>query len=228
MHRRLTLVIASLLLLLACGERRSSEDELGSESDTTGSSGDDTSSTGEPETDNTTEPEPETETTATETDTGESETGLSECPSVADPVAQATITAPEIDEASGMVRSRSQELLWLHNDSGDSARLFALGLDGQLLATIELAGADAIDWEDLALGPGPSPGDWLYIGDIGDNAEARPGITIYRLPEPADVAGSGPNPIELDNWTALELTYPDSPHDAETLLVDPRRRRSWF
>ena len=27
--------------------------------------------------------------------------------------------------------------------------------------------------------------------------------------------------LVVDDWDALELTYPDTPHDAETLLVDP-------
>jgi hypothetical protein len=126
-----------------------------------------------------------------------------------------------INEASGMVRSHTQDLLWMHNDSGDSARLFAVGLEGSLIAEVQLDGVVALDWEDLALGPGPNPGDHLYAGDIGDNAEIRPWVTVYRVPEPAEVAQLGADPIVLGNWDALDLTYPDGPHNAETLLVDP-------
>ncbi|NVB39677.1 hypothetical protein G6O69_17675 [Pseudenhygromyxa sp. WMMC2535] len=172
--------------------------------------------------------ETETETDSeTNSDTGtagetETETGsLGECPEISSGEVAGTVTLAELDEASGMVRSRSQELLWVHNDSGDLARLFALDLGGELVAELRLEGAGALDWEDLAIGPGPEPGDYLYAGDIGDNGEARPYITIYRLPEPADVASLGDDPLLVADWDALELTYPDGSHNAETLLVDP-------
>jgi len=57
--------------------------------------------------------------------------------------------------------------------------------------------AQNLDWEDIA-----ARGSTLYVGDIGDNARARPSITVYR--------GS----------TAISLRYPDGPHDAEALLAD--------
>lgn len=208
---RSVVVVVITLGSFACAPGRSSDDDVAS-TDTTGNT--DTSST-EIGT-GTGESESETDT---ETETGEdTDTGLTECPEVEPAQMQGVVSSPEIDEASGVVRSRTQELLWVHNDSGDSARLFAIGLDGSLLATVELAGAGALDWEDLALGPGPAVGDWLYAGDIGDNAEARPGITVYRFAEP-DLAGV--DQWVVDDWEALELSYPDAPHDAETLLVDP-------
>ena len=33
-----------------------------------------------------------------------------------------------------------------------------------------MTGAMAVDWEDIALGPGPDGRDDLFVGDIGDNA----------------------------------------------------------
>lgn len=157
-------------------------------------------------------------------DTGSSERDVdlvTECPVVSSGEIQGIVVAPEINEASGMVRSRTQELLWVHNDSGDRARFFAIGFDGARLGTVELVGAGAIDWEGLALGPGPEPGDYLYAGDIGDNDAVRRGITIYRLLEPADFTQDAIDPVLLGDWDAIELSYPDRPHNAETLLVDP-------
>ena len=77
----------------------------------------------------------------------------------------------KIDEASGISSSKNNpDLVWMHNDSGDLAKVYGVGLDGSYLGTIRLKGAIARDWEDMCIGPGPENNiDYLYIGDIGDN-----------------------------------------------------------
>jgi hypothetical protein len=125
------------------------------------------------------------------------------------------VTAPDATELSGLALSATQPgVLWAHNDSGDRARVYALRTDGSLIASLDVPGAEATDWEDIAVGPG---GD-LLIADIGDNAAQRPAIDVYRVPEPrlADRATA------TAPATRLRLTYPDGPHDAETLLADRR------
>jgi hypothetical protein len=125
------------------------------------------------------------------------------------------LAAPEATEISGLVASPTQPgVLWAHNDSGDRARIFALRSDGSLIASLDVPGAEATDWEDIAVGPG---GD-LLLGDIGDNKSVREGIDIYRVPEPRLAEG----PTTTAAATRLRLTYPDGAHDAETLLADPR------
>ena len=124
-----------------------------------------------------------------------------------------------------MVASREQPgVLWVHNDSGDSARIFAIDTSGETLGVFNVAGVEATDWEDMSLGAGPKPGPgsqpWLYIGDIGDNAEKRDSISVVRIPEP-DAAEAEGGQVEVSDAQVLELTYPDGAHNAETLLVDP-------
>ena len=135
-----------------------------------------------------------------------------------------TFSSPEITECSGLVASQSNPgILWVHNDSGDSARLFAVGENGALRGVYTLGGAVAVDWEDLAWGPCSDHGwaDCLYVGDIGDNARTRAGIQIYRVPEPlVPVEGPPVNEV-LTGVERFDCEYPDGPHDAETLLVDP-------
>jgi hypothetical protein len=128
------------------------------------------------------------------------------------------VTDPSATELSGLVRSRTQRgLLWSHNDSGAGPELYGLRTDGSVAAHPQVAGAQAVDWEDIATGPGPNGGALLYIGDIGDNAAARPTIDVYRFTEPkVGVAVTRPA-------ARLTLRYPDQPHDAEALLVDPVR-----
>jgi hypothetical protein len=128
------------------------------------------------------------------------------------------VSDPAATELSGLVRSRAQrDLLWSHNDSGAGPELFGLRTDGRVAARPQVTGAEAVDWEDIATGPGPDGRPLLYIGDIGDNASARAAIDVYRVPEPH--AG--------DSATAaaarVRLRYPDGAHDAEALLVDPLR-----
>jgi hypothetical protein len=125
------------------------------------------------------------------------------------------IRADEATELSGLVLSRSQDqVLWTHNDSGDSARVFAVAPDGRLLADVAVTAAENVDWEDIAIGPG----DALYVADIGDNKSQRPDIVVYRMPEP-NVTGAAPRPTAPAQ--RMTLRYPDGAHDAEALVVDP-------
>lgn len=145
---------------------------------------------------------------------------LPACPTFTASRRVGTIENPEIVEASGVVVSRDQPgVLWVHNDSGDRPRVFATNDHGDDLGVFVLVGASAMDWEDVAIGRGPAPGrSYLYLGDIGDNGEHREMIRIYRVVEPAITA-----PIEtrITGVDELELRYPDGPHNAETLMVDP-------
>ncbi|MCW2923664.1 MAG: hypothetical protein JWM98_1068 [Thermoleophilia bacterium] len=126
-----------------------------------------------------------------------------------------------LDEISGVVASRTQPgVLWVHNDSGDKARVFALAPDGAVIGEVKVNGADAKDWEDIAMGPGPagSPAGtpWLYVGDIGDNHTWRDGVQVYRFPEPKAADGA----VDAQR---IDLRYGDGrAHNAEAMLVDPR------
>ena len=134
-----------------------------------------------------------------------------------------TVQTDKIKEASGIVASRlSPGVLWVHNDSGNSARIYALNAKGKLLGTYRPKGAHCRDWEDIAIGPGPDPNrSYLFIGDIGDNDGKYSSIVVYRVPEPAVDPDQPITEAEIGPVDAIELTYPDGPKDAETLLVDP-------
>ena len=138
------------------------------------------------------------------------------------------VASDALTEISGIAASRrTRGAYWVHNDSGDSARVFAIDTTGKTLGEFALDGAQAVDWEDIAVGPGPNRRtSYLFVGDIGDNLAARASVTVYRVPEPAvDRAGTSPaGPVArvLPGAAALTFTYPDGSHDAEALLVDPR------
>lgn len=128
-----------------------------------------------------------------------------------------------VREASGIAASRKNTgVLWVHNDSGDAPQLFALDTKANLLGICTVSRAQARDWEDIAVGPGPEPGQhYLYIGDIGDNRGRYPSVRIYRVAEPEIEVSQPFGRMRIGPAETIELTYPGGPRDAETLLVDP-------
>ena len=124
---------------------------------------------------------------------------------------------PELPESSGLaVSTRVPGRLWSHNDSGEPV-LIALDERGSVTGRVRLTGATVEDWEAIAIGPCGSS-SCLHVADIGDNNARRKRVTIYRLPEPA---GDSDSAAVTDVFHA---TYPDGPHDAESLLITPDGR----
>ena len=150
--------------------------------------------------------------------------GVATCPVFAQGVSVGNVESGEILEASGIAPSRKNPgVLWVNNDSGDSARLFAMTEEARHLGIYNIVGASAYDWEDIAVGPGPEAGaHYIYIADIGDNARARAYVVVYRVPEPAVDPASPAGTQDVTGAVRLEMVYPEGPSDAEAMFVDPR------
>ena len=128
-------------------------------------------------------------------------------------------------ELSGLAASaRHPGVFWAHNDSGNAPVLFALDVTGKVLATVNLTGLGAgeargagMDLEDVAVGP-CAPGEerpCVWLADTGDNFERRKQARLLRLPEPERVE-DGSAAVEV-----LAFAWPDRPHDAEALVLEP-------
>ncbi len=64
---------------------------------------------------------------------------------------QALLTDEHLGEVSGIVASRRHPgIFWVHNDGDNAAELYAIDGEGQLRATLQVAGVRNVDWEDLA------------------------------------------------------------------------------
>lgn len=143
------------------------------------------------------------------------------------PTKIADLKNASVNESSGLAASRSNPgIYWTHNDSGDGPLVYAFDATGESRGVFRVAGAQARDWEDMALGPGPQAGQsYLYLGDIGDNEKSRAEIVVYRVAEPklaaTDKTSSKTNPRTTARADAIRLRYPDGKFDAETLLVHP-------
>jgi hypothetical protein len=134
-------------------------------------------------------------------------------------VVDRTLTDTRIVESSSLTRSAyGKGVLWTSNDSGGGPVLYAIGASGATLATYTVRNASAHDWEGMAAASSGSA-HYLYIGDIGDNGKKRSTIAVFRVVEP-----SAPRNGTLDA-TGFTFRYPDGPHNAETLLVNPTTLR---
>lgn len=127
-----------------------------------------------------------------------------------------------LDEISGIVASRTYPgIFWVHNDSGDTPRFFAIDSTAATVATINVSGATSQDWEDISITAGES-GDVIYLANTGDNgardtdgASGREFVELYRVEEPDPNAGDATISSER-----FEIAYPDRPHDCEAVFVD--------
>jgi hypothetical protein len=142
------------------------------------------------------------------------------CPSLTQSEGE-RLGSDELDEVSGMAASRLQpDLFWVHNDSGDDARIFAVGRDGSLRAEVVLDGVDARDFEDIALRSGPD-GELLYVADTGNNLKRRDTVQLHVLREPR-IARVG-TAVKLHRTPhTVEISYEDRPRDVEAMFVDAR------
>jgi hypothetical protein len=128
-----------------------------------------------------------------------------------------------IDEMSGIAKSRNYpDTYWVHNDSGDSARIFAIHKNGKLIQPnqpnyegIHLEGSTNFDWEDIAI-----EGDTLYVSDCGDNLNFRKDLCVYVFKEPNPMVATSVKDVRK-----IRVAYPDKTEtssfhfDCESLAV---------
>lgn len=137
-------------------------------------------------------------------------------------LADRTLQDPALAELSGLAASRLHPgVLYGINDSGNDAVVFAIDGDGNTVGRLTLPKADNRDWEAIAPGIDDRGQPVLWIGDIGDNGSARPYVRLLRVAEPASLGD------QRVAWQEYRLAYPDGPHNAEALAVDPRDGTMW-
>lgn len=141
------------------------------------------------------------------------------------PVHQTGLIAnPALIEASGMVHSRHEaDLLWMVNDGGHPAVLFAVQSNGRDHGMVAVEGADNTDWEDLA-GFKWHGRPFILIADVGDNRAVRDTSRIYVVAEPMrQTTGVFPATVAVE-WQ-FRFRYEDGPRDCEGVAVDTREGR---
>ena len=125
-----------------------------------------------------------------------------------------------LSEISGMGCSlRQPGVLWVHNDSGDKPRLFAVGPDGETMGTLEVTNVGARDWEEMVIFEIDGK-KFILIADVGDNGSIRQDTIIYILeePDPADFAQNPSQQIEA--CALMRFRYEDGPRDCEGVAMN--------
>jgi hypothetical protein len=131
-----------------------------------------------------------------------------------------------LDEISGIARGiASPGVFYVHNDSGDPARLFALDArTGLVRAVIHVPGVANHDWEDIAVAPDASGKPSVWIADTGDNRTNRSEVEIYRIDEPKVGMSANNAAVRSSRPDIWRLRYPAGPVDVESIAVSPRGR----
>ena len=132
-------------------------------------------------------------------------------PAAADPVQSAAepgapqtlcqVTDPRLPELSGLVVLGDRMVAM--NDGGDQLTVYVLDMGCQVV-DVRTAPVDPYDPEDLAVGADGT----VWLADTGDNRTDRPTVALLAL-RPDGSTG------------VFRMTYPDGPHDAESLLLAP-------
>src|SRR6218665_351702 len=82
----------------------------------------------------------------------------------------------QLQEISGLAFIDDSTMV-AHNDSGDSAQIYLLSTKAKLVNTCVLTISKNVDYEDITTdGKGT-----LFLADIGNNANNRKNLTIYRI-----------------------------------------------
>lgn len=134
------------------------------------------------------------------------------------------ISDSRLTEISGMTSSALHpDVMWVHNDSSDSAKLYALSLiTCEIVGELVLRNVDARDFEGIARGVDRQGRAVLWVGDIGDNLDSWENVAVYRVREPQTLG------VKSVRAAEFRFTYEDRPHNAETILADPTSPQLWI
>ncbi len=89
--------------------------------------------------------------------------------------AQTFHLSKELSEISG-IEFLNDTTIAAINDGGHKPWVYLLNLEGKIQGVVKVTNATNRDWEDLAVDE-----NHLYIGDIGNNANSRKDLAIYKV-----------------------------------------------
>ncbi|WP_090769534.1 hypothetical protein [Nonomuraea maritima] len=128
-----------------------------------------------------------------------------------------TFQDPAITESSGLAVSPTHDdVYYTHNDSAAAPTFYAVDGKGRTLATYQVRGAEARDWEAMAASRDAEGRGVLWFADIGDNLNgAWPDISVYKVMEPRRLSDA------TLPATRYRFRYADGARNAEGIMVEP-------
>lgn len=143
--------------------------------------------------------------------------GLAACARQDEPFARLAglVVDERLREISGLAASRTHaDVLWMLNDGGNDAAVYAVSRRGRVLARFAVDGVANTDWEDLAVFERDGK-PYLLIADTGDNGGLRRTLQLHVLAEPAALRDATLTPA----WS-IAFRWPDGARDSEAVAVD--------
>jgi hypothetical protein len=108
-------------------------------------------------------------------------------------------TLPTVIPESSGLEFITKNKIWSHNDSGGNPDLYEFDSSGTLLRTLNIANATNIDWEEIRRDTSGN----MYIDDMGNNANARTDLKIYKLNNFDAITGNS------TSASTINFSYPD-------------------
>ncbi|RMG27381.1 MAG: T9SS C-terminal target domain-containing protein [Bacteroidetes bacterium] len=105
-----------------------------------------------------------------------------------------------LKENSGLLWAGEQ--LWTQLDSGGPNELYQINPEtGAVVKRVVIANAENVDWEDLA-----SDGEYVYVGDFGNNQGTRTDLAVYKLSMAGLLAAADGDSLQAD---LIAFSYKD-------------------
>jgi hypothetical protein len=131
-----------------------------------------------------------------------------------------TLAQPSLREISGMaVSRRTDNIIWVHNDSGSRAQIHAISPDGVEHARVAIRGATSRDWEDMAAFMFEGR-PMLVVADVGDNDAKRSTAWLHFFEEPPIGPATPDEELTVEVEWSVPFRFPDGPADCESVAVD--------
>lgn len=117
----------------------------------------------------------------------------------------------KLKEVSGLEVTQEGQI-WVIEDSGNKDEIYRVDKDAEIKESLKIDHAKNVDWEDLTMDVQGN----LYIGDFGNNRNARKDLVIYKVTKE-----------EMDrkepNADKIKFSYPqqnDFPPEKDSLYFD--------
>lgn len=101
-----------------------------------------------------------------------------------------------------------------HNNDGTEPNFLVTARDGGNPRRITVEGFDAVDVEDITIGPCGRQ-TCLFLADVGDNASRRSSVQIAIIEEQREF------PASVKPRAIVTARFPDAPHNSEAVAVHP-------
>lgn len=131
--------------------------------------------------------------------------------------AQTAFTHKDLIEVSGIATSPTKQAgIWVINDSGNPAHLFAAKKNGEHIARFSIQGIRNRDFEDITAWKAKDGSGRIAIADVGDNKGWRHHLRLILIKEPL----FSQKQTTLSPLSVIRFRYPDGPKDCEAVAAD--------